>query len=37
MKNIVIFMDCHGMEIYKYLYMNKFFKKEYYCSFISLN
>lgn len=37
MKNIVIFMDCHCKEIYKYLCMNEFCKKEYNCSFISLN
>lgn len=37
MKNLIIFMDCHGNEIYKYLIMNEFCKKEYNCSFISLN
>lgn len=37
MKNLIIFMDCHGLEIYKYLIMNEFCKKEYNCSFISLN
>ncbi len=30
-------MDCHGNEIYKYLIMNEFCKKEYNYSFISLN
>ena len=30
-------MDCHGNEIYKYLFMNVFCKKEYNFSFISLN
>lgn len=37
MKNIVIFMDCHGDEIYKYLIMNEFCKKEYNCFCVSLN
>ena len=37
MKNIVIFMDCHGNEIYNYLMMNSLFQKQYNCNFISLN
>ena len=36
MKNIIIFMDCHGYQIYLYLLMNEIFCKEYTCSNISL-
>ena len=37
MKNCVIFFDCHGMEIKKYLFMNKNLKKDFNIEFIRLN
>ena len=37
MKNCVIFFDCHGSEINKYLFMNKNFIKDFNIKFISLN
>ncbi len=37
MKSLVIFMNCHGNEIYKYLLMNSLFLEQYNCNFISLN
>ena len=36
-KNCVIFFDCHGKEINKYLFMNKKFKKDFNIKFITLN
>jgi hypothetical protein len=36
-KNIVIFFDCHGNEIYKYLEMNNNVKEIYNIIFISIN
>ena len=37
MKNCVIFFDCHGIEIMKYLLMNNNFKKDFNIKFIYLN
>ena len=37
MKNCVIFFDCHGIEINKYLFMNKNFIKDFNIKFITLN
>lgn len=37
MKNCVIFFDCHGKQIYNYLFMNKNFKKDFDIKFIDIN
>ena len=37
MKNCVIFFDCHGLEINKYLFMNKNFIKDFNIKIITLN
>ena len=37
MKKCVIFMDCHGLEIYKYLYHNKTFINDFGAKYVILN
>lgn len=36
-KNLIIFFDCHGEQIYKYLEQNKHIKLKYKINYLSFN